>query len=518
MIKYYDNLLTFLNVKHTKRGVTKFVQEHPFMDTFFGIVAFLEAYGVRADCYRLKDRRLIAKQNELCIVKYNGRFAVLSPKLSHKEMASLYFFNGQQLNVSKDDLINNCDEEIILVEVSKYSCEQNLFANIRDANRTIVKNAIIGLSVLLLIIMQLTSLKNGFVSSNILFFSLIFADLIGVGVTFLLLQRQLHIANKFADKLCGLIKESNCEDVTESSGASIFGMAKLSEIGFGFFSVNLFVLIFMPQYVQSVALYAICVLPFTLWSIWYQKYIVKNWCVMCLCSLCIMWLQAIMFYVGGAYMDYACEWIPLCMVGIIYVLITLLVNRIMTIIEQGRQGEVYKREYNLLKAQDEVISVFKQKASVYPNAFNSSSGLIFGNKDAKYKMTIFSNPYCSHCSDLHDKIQHYPQNIVCINYVFTYFSEDRSLINKYLIAVYQQLGRDAAWEIFSEWYATGYKIGEDFFKKYKLDVESESVIAEFEKQIQWRKRFDQLKGTPTVIVNDIEIDYPFDVEDYRYIG
>ncbi|MBD5359897.1 MAG: vitamin K epoxide reductase family protein [Bacteroides sp.] len=120
---------------------------------------------------------------------------------------------------------------VMLPHPNSSSIERNYPAHLRTDKQNRLKQIgiYIGISVLFLIL-----LSNIHITLTIGVLLLI--NVMGIYCAFLLLQKQLHIPNKIADKLCGFAKESHCENVTESDGATILGLVKLSEVGFGFFS------------------------------------------------------------------------------------------------------------------------------------------------------------------------------------------------------------------------------------------------------------------------------------------
>lgn len=98
----------------------------------------------------------------------------------------------------------------------------------------------------------------------------------------------------------------------------------------------------------------------------------------------------------------------------------------------------------------------------------------------------------------------------------TFFTESLSVINRKIIAAYQQLGAEETWELLTKWYAIGKQQGVDFFDHFELDSESESVLREFDKHQKWIKQ-NPIGGTPTLLINGIELKPPYNVEDYKIV-
>ena len=106
--------------------------------------------------------------------------------------------------------------------------------------------------------------------SNIGVSLLILISLAGVYISWLLTLKQTHVQSQYADKICSLFKQKDCNNVLESKAAKLFGVIGLSEIGLGYFLTNILLLLFIPSLLPYIVLINILTLPFTLWSVWYQ--------------------------------------------------------------------------------------------------------------------------------------------------------------------------------------------------------------------------------------------------------
>ena len=57
----------------------------------------------------------------------------------------------------------------------------------------------------------------------------------------------------------------------------------------GFFISNILILITFPELFEYVIPVCISALPYTIWSIWYQIRVAKQWCTLCLIVQSILW-------------------------------------------------------------------------------------------------------------------------------------------------------------------------------------------------------------------------------------
>ena len=73
-------------------------------------------------------------------------------------------------------------------------------------------------------------------------------------ISWLLLQKQMHVESRQADKICSLFKQKDCNNVLESESAKLWGNIGWSEIGFGYFLTNVLLLLFVPAMITYIAL------------------------------------------------------------------------------------------------------------------------------------------------------------------------------------------------------------------------------------------------------------------------
>ncbi|MDR1756474.1 MAG: vitamin K epoxide reductase family protein [Culturomica sp.] len=113
---------------------------------------------------------------------------------------------------------------------------------------------------------------------------------IGIYIGYLLILKQLKIQHSHADKICSIFKKrSSCNDILGSPASKFAGVISWSEVGLGYFTSNMVLLVMFPALVHYLALINICALPYTLWSVWYQKFRAHIWCPLCLIVQTLLW-------------------------------------------------------------------------------------------------------------------------------------------------------------------------------------------------------------------------------------
>lgn len=508
MIHFYSTLFHLLGVPYTHKHLLDITQRAPYPDSLYGLGYVLTEYNIPYESVKIPNKSDLNTEDAPCVVILNKAFAIVTD-ISDENVT--YISGSRTMHIRREAFNEQWNSVVMLLHPDGNSIECNYNNHIKATTCDKLKNVGICISVFLLFVASLLRIHITW-SIGVL----LLVNILGVYCAYMLLQKQLHIPSKIADKLCSIAKESHCEKVTDSAGATIFGMVKLSEVGFGFFFTNLIVILAFPKSTFWLAIYAASVLPFSFWSIWYQKYKAKSWCVLCLSTLALMWLQAITYLIGGAYTSQPNSWITPIAIGMVYILCVLLVNKMMNFIEQNRKAQSWQRLYEELKSDNKVITAFEGDIQRLDISTETCSSLIFGNPNAEKTLTVFSNPYCGPCALMHRRIKDMASNSLNIQYVMTFFSDEQSIINKYIIAAYQQLGADKTWNILTEWFAGGQKDGNMFFNKYSLDITTPEVAAEFAKHRAWTND-QELRGTPTDLLNGREIVWPYTVENYYYL-
>ena len=124
-------------------------------------------------------------------------------------------------------------------------------------------------------------------------------NLAGLYLTFLLTQKSLNIHSAASDRVCGVLEHGGCDSIVKLKVSKLFGVFSWSEIGLGYFSVSLATLLMFPAAWPGLALCDICCLPYTVWSIWYQKFRAKHWCALCVGVQITLWLLFFCYLGGG---------------------------------------------------------------------------------------------------------------------------------------------------------------------------------------------------------------------------
>ena len=497
-----------LEVQYTTQYATSTHDEHPYKHTIYGLSSMLDKYSVSNVALNLNDKEELLKLQPPFIAQATEDIVIVK-SVSNENVK--YDWRGKEIDVTFEKFKEIWSGVVLLAYPTEESIEPGYHENRRNVILSRCKTAIAISCAILSLIAAIIS--NG-IYKDIYKLLFIITEIAGLFTTTLLLMKQLKVENPFADKICNLLKSGDCNDVLATKAAKFFGIANWSEIGFTFFFVNTLMAITFPDTIFFMSVITLFALPYTLWSVWYQKFKVRRWCVLCLIVQGLLWITVLVSLLGGTYNSPSCNIPGIIALLSLYGVILFSLNMLLPKFIKAGELTFWKNNFNSLKARDNVFKTILEEQKHF-TIDDKASTLLFGNPDAPMQVTIFGNPYCNPCAELHKKLHIFEGYEIGIRYIFTSFRPEYNNINKYLIAAYQQFGEKDATEIYNKWYDGGKAEKEKFFENYNLDIEDESVLKEFSNHQQWIKS-SRLSSTPTTIVNGHLLPNEYKIEDLIY--
>lgn len=156
------------------------------------------------------------------------------------------------------------------------------------------KPVVLGIMLFFLLLYQYFLLQTNRDFSNHFF---LVSAIVGFVITLLLQLDDLGYHNPISKKVCSLWSQTgnNCNDITKSPAAKLFGMLSWSDIGFLYFTTFLVVHLQYPSQPQNIfsILISLLAFPFIPYSLYFQKYKAKSWCVWCLFTIGVLFIMAV---------------------------------------------------------------------------------------------------------------------------------------------------------------------------------------------------------------------------------
>lgn len=472
----------------------------------------LSDYNIENEAYTIRDKESsINKLPAPFIAHFGGDFVVVT-KIKHDKV--IYIQNGKTVELTIQVFCQSWSGVVLLAETTKESQEPDYEKHIKIKNFENLK---------LIMLAVITLLGFIYVLSNAEDFSLwlllsFILNLSGIYISWLLLQKQMNTQSRFADKICSLFSHSDCNNILETSAAKLFGLIGWSEIGFGYFISNILLLLFAPILIP----FYVCITTFSLfyllWSVWYQKFRAKQWCVLCLTIQMIFLLTFIVNLLCSKFQIPEFSISNIILLICVYLFPTLIISILLPHVNNKNLLQNTIHELNSIKANEDVFRTILTQQENY-QVDRTTSGILFGNSNSKVLITIFSNPHCNPCARMHIRVGNLLSECgdnICIQYIFSSFHESLDSSNLYLTAVYYQYDKKMRQQIYNEWFAYGNNKPEDFFENYPANTTDKIVIEQFNKHKSWKNE-TKLRTTPTILVNGYKLPTSYKIEDLRFL-
>lgn len=300
-----------------------------------------------------------------------------------------------------DDFKKESTGVIMQIYPEESSKEPNYRVHKRTENIGMVEYVCMGL--LFLLLLAVLGLGNCVSTISIAF---MLTNMTGAAISYLIIRKTLNYDSALADKICQMSKTATCNDVLQSKAAKLFNRYGWGEIGLGYFAVSAVLAFAVPCLTNVLSIYSVIGMLFPFWSLWYQKFKARHWCPLCLCTLIVLITQG---FIGcyslsnrGIHIDMGTIQ-GFIMVGVAYALSIMAICKFVDLLRSRNEAMQMKYKLAQIKYKPTIIAALLSKEKSF-DCSEKSSRIVFGNKDANYKLTIMSNPYCQPCAEMHSKL------------------------------------------------------------------------------------------------------------------
>lgn len=286
------DFLAALKVPFTKEYTEQRFETMPFK-TLFGVTQLLKEYGVETAGYSISDKSELAKVPLPFIAGTDAGMVIVTGVDSGRVR---YLTQGIAETMPLAEFEQVWTGMVVCASVSAGAKEPEYGKHVRMATIAASKKYL--LWVLIGCLAAYLYVFNGLWKYWSVW-ALTAIDVFGLWITYMLVQKSLSIKSAVADKVCGVIQEGGCDKILKTSASSFFGIFSWSEVGITYFGISLLAMLIAPQTIHWLAIINICCLPYTVWSVTYQKFVAKHWCTLCLCVQLSLWLQFVCYLLGG---------------------------------------------------------------------------------------------------------------------------------------------------------------------------------------------------------------------------
>ena len=372
----------------------------------------------------------------------------------------------------------------------------------------IIKNSVFFLTAIGLFLFMITTGLNLFFIGNPHIIKtlgfLYFTYILGISLSILLILHEFEVRLSVTEKLCHFNKATNCSTVLKDKASKLIGWLGWSDIGFIYFTSCL---LFMSLGAETanysvLTILSALALPYTTFSIYYQGFILKKWCPLCLGVQMILVMEFILLFSFVSHLNFT--------IRSILILITIFLFT-----GEKISNEMHNYKYLGLKKNPLIIKTLLFNQDHYDIPVNGF-GLLFGHTHAAIKITAFLSLNCSHCAKAFEKIKDVLNSEIDVLFNLILVTSNMNLLNT-LYHLNKQNMNNEALTLLDKWFN---------IDTYPKNKPSEELCIPEENDVSSDVNDENLKlykacnviGTPTFLINGYLLPHQYDIDDLKYFS
>jgi hypothetical protein len=254
--------------------------------------------------------------------------------------------------------------------------------------------------------------------------------------------------------------------------------------------------------------------PVILASIYYQKFVEKKWCPICLIISCSIVLELGYLTI---FQDFSSTTTlnNLLLFGLVFVSVLLIWKIVKEFLTQQKKLKEFQIKGTRFMRN---FGIFKNNLLASTRIENDSIAagtILLGNPNASLKITLITNPFCGFCKEAHAIMEYILEkhhNAICFDIRFNYNSEfddeNSKKLHHQLIAIYHEKGELLFRKTLHDWFE--HKNQEHVHSILTKSSNEMKINLILEEQSSWNKK-NNLTYTPALVING----YTFPKKNYE---
>lgn len=515
-------LLDLLGADAPDDAVNDFILSHPDYPSLLSISDCLREWQIENVALKIEKENI--EEYPLPMMIHTGKEFLVVTAITDQQIVYLNK-HGEPVRAGRAEFLGKWNGVALFVEAAGAVGGKNDASLSKKENRKLFSVPLLAGFILLLVLTAIGFYLPAHTAAfNIGYSSLLLLKYAGTVACGLLLWYQVDKNNPALKKICGSKGHSstNCNAILGSAQANLFKGLSWSEVGFFYFTGSSLALLLFPASITTIAWLNVLTLPYTLYSVIYQKFVAKKWCPLCIAVQAILVLEFIAAIGTGLLQNF----LPATggASGIFYLMVCFSLPALAwyfakPFITTHQKNKHKGYEFERLKHDPRVFNTLleqQKKLETTPDGL----GIQLGNKDAKNTLIKVCNPYCGPCSKAHEELNELLQNEnLKVQIIFTATNDPadpKTAPVKHLMAIAAQGNEKTTHKALDDWYLVKNKNYESFAGKYTMNGELKQQDKKIDSMDAWCKETG-ISFTPTIFVNGYQLPQIYGMEDLKYI-
>ncbi|MFY0629889.1 MAG: thioredoxin domain-containing protein [Flavobacteriaceae bacterium] len=513
MLKIASLLLQNNSIGFDKEEFSFQIQSHPSYPSLHSITGVLDHFNIENVAAKVPvNSETLDELPASFLAQINDDEAGLDLVLIKKSNEKYQIYNSEKKKkvVSKEAFLNVFTGIILAVEKDEDQKDQKS-----------TKGLLNKISLLLLIGCLFALYFN--TTSEIVSYASLLLSFAGIFISVSIVKQELGIKNTIGDAFCSSTDEKkDCDAVLSSKGATIIKDYKLSDLSFIYFAglgLSILLLSFQGLGLQEIFLMSILSIPMTIYSLYYQGFVVKKWCFLCLSLVGVLWVQTAVFFFLETF-SFTFELQNILTIALSFLSIFTLWNALKPKYDELQKNKDSKIEYYKFKRKFSLFSTLIKNNDLIDTKANTIDEIVFGNKNSNVEIVVITNPFCGHCKPVHKVIEdllHQYKNevkiIIRFNVPVKDTESDLVKITSNLVRLYITEGEETCLLAMGEIYEG--LSPKKWLQKWDKDVDMGAFLDSLTKQKDWCTE-NKINFTPEILINGRSFPKEYDRPDLVY--
>ncbi len=518
--------LKLLNVKVTATTVDETLQNHPDWPSLLCISDSLNKWNLPNAAGKIDVSEI--DQLPTPFLAYTGSIEnplEIVSEISDSEVQLYSTKLNKAVIENKADFLKRWNGVYLIAEKNEQSGEKDYEINRRNSFvRSLIPCSLIALLTIISFIFLQRNIELSAINAILPVYFQYLILFIGIIVTTLLLWYEIDSNNPILHKVCTGIVKGNCDAILSGKQSKVFSWLSWSEVGFFYFAGGLLTFLFAGTVSENITIVGylnVLALPYTMFSIYYQGRVAKQWCVLCLSVQILLLLGGINVIVAEILIPIQDLQVSVILRSILLYLTPVLFWYVLKpYLLKLQEAKNTKREYLRIKFNSEIFETLlkKQKQITVPT---EGIGIDFGNPNATNTLVKVCNPYCGPCAKAHPKIDKLLEEITDLKVKIIFTTPNAPEHDAYKPVTHfmaiQELHKNVEIirQALDDWYLAEKKDYEQFVAKYPINFDREKHGYKLDAMFKCCNDMNIL-FTPTLFINGYQLPDVYDIEDLQY--
>lgn len=413
------------------------------------------------------------------------------------------YSRGKVCCISIQEFTNNWNGTSILIDV-------NLNKEKRKIKITDINKLLISIILIVLLIYSLSKIE-------VTLLPLFLTKILGLFFSVILIWKNYEPNNKFLNNICSFKGKTNCDDVINSKYSKIFNI-NLSEIGGIYFITTIVSILFNSsekpsyEYIFILTIINLLSLPYTLALFIIQGIVLKKWCLLCIATSLILWLEFAFYTTLWSYSSFGVYYLlsiisTFFLVTSIWYLIKPLIFKLFDYRKIYRQVLWFRRNRM-------IFDLLSTKITININN-HLAHDIYLGNLNSPKKLYVISHIYCSKCIISFKELLEIEQLVdiqIIVRFIVENEDNNTKVFAKCLIELISKHGNALAKQSIIDWFRL--KDLKKWKEQYRIDYENSENQEDLDQIVNWFTS-SSLFYSPLYIFNNHLIPSIYQIEDLK---